>query len=67
MSFGSDNRSGASAAVLGALVQEFSQNGGSYGADEATLRAENKLREVETSDRKSAKTRLEIDRKSIHE
>lgn len=46
MNFGSDNRSGASPAVLDALIREFSQNGASYGTDEATKHAENKLRDV---------------------
>ena len=46
MSFGSDNQSGASPAVLDALMREFSQKGASYGTDEATKQAEDKLREV---------------------
>lgn len=46
MSFGSDNQSGASPAVLQALLHEFSQKGASYGTDEATKQAEDKLREV---------------------
>ena len=46
MSFGSDNQSGASPAVLDALMREFSQKGASYGTDEATKQAEAKLREV---------------------
>jgi len=46
MSFASDNQSGASPAVLNALMQEFSRNGTSYGTDEATKRAEDKLRDV---------------------